>query len=67
METYVGYGWRGLERDDYWMALHYSLRAVGQVPWRAGGWWLLARLLRRLLVRGLLRRSPRAQADDVEP
>jgi glycosyltransferase involved in cell wall biosynthesis len=67
METYVGYGWRGLERNDYSMALHYSLRAIGQVPWRAGGWWLLARLLRRGLVRGLLRRSPRAQADDVEP
>jgi len=67
METYVGYGWRGLERDDYGMALQYSLRAIGQLPWRTGGWWLLARLLRRVLVRGLLRRSPRAQADDVEP
>jgi glycosyltransferase involved in cell wall biosynthesis len=62
MQTYVGYGCRGLERNDYRMALHYGLQAVRAVPWRAGGWWLLARLLRRLLVRELLRRSPRAPA-----
>ncbi len=67
MQTYVGYGCRGLERNDYPMALHYGLQAIRQVPWRAGGWWLLARLLRRLLVRGLLGRSPRAPASDAEP
>lgn len=57
MQTYVGYGCLGLERDDYGMALHYGLQAVGQVPWRAGGWWLLARILRRVLVRGLRKRA----------
>jgi len=67
MQTYVGYGCRGLERNDYRMALHYALQAIRQVPWRAGGWWLFARLLRRLLVRGLLRRSPRPPASDAEP
>jgi glycosyltransferase involved in cell wall biosynthesis len=67
MQTYVGYGCRGLERNDYRMALHYGLQAIHQVPWRAGGWWLLARLLRRLLVRGLLGRSPRPPASDAEP
>jgi hypothetical protein len=67
MQTYVGYGCRGLERNDYRMALHYGLQAIRQVPWRAGGWWLLARLLRRLLVRGLLGRSPRPPASDAEP
>jgi glycosyltransferase involved in cell wall biosynthesis len=67
MQTYVGYGCRGLERNDYRMALHYGLQAIRQVPWRAGGWWLLARLLRRLLVRDLLGRSPRPPASDAEP
>jgi glycosyltransferase involved in cell wall biosynthesis len=63
METYVGYGSRGLERNDYGMALHYSLQAIGQVPWRAGGWWLLARIVRRVLVRGLRKRA----LTDAEP
>lgn len=66
MQTYVGYGWRGLERGDYPMALHYSLHAIGQAPWRVGGWWLLARVLRRVLARLVLKR-PRAQAADPEP
>ena len=57
LETYVGYGCLGLERNDYRMALHYGLRAIGQVPWRPGGWWLLARILRKVLVRVLLKRA----------
>lgn len=67
MQTYVGYGYRGLERNDYWMVLHYGFQAVRQVPWRAGGWLLLARLLRRLLLRGMQGRSPRTSASDAEP
>jgi glycosyltransferase involved in cell wall biosynthesis len=61
MQTYIGYGRRGLERSDYRMALHYALRAVAQAPWEPGGWRLLARILRRLLVRAL--RPPRTSAD----
>jgi glycosyltransferase involved in cell wall biosynthesis len=63
METYVGYGWRGFERSDYRMALHYGLQAIGQVPWRPDGWRLLARVLRRLLARVLRKRPPGAEAD----
>ena len=63
MHTYIGYGRRGLERGDYRMALHYAVQAIGQVPWGPGGWWLLARVLRRWLVRVLLNRPPRAPAD----
>ena len=62
MATYIGYGERGLERGDHRMALHYGLQAIGQVPWRPGGWRLLARAVRRL-VRVLRKRSPRAPAD----
>jgi glycosyltransferase involved in cell wall biosynthesis len=62
-ETYVGYGWRGLERGDYAMAVHYAGKAIGQAPWRRGGWWLLARVLRRLLARPQPKRPPRAPAD----
>jgi glycosyltransferase involved in cell wall biosynthesis len=59
MQTDVGYGSRGLERGDYRMAVHYGLQAIGQAPWRAGGWWLLARVLRRLLApRGLKEPPP---------
>jgi hypothetical protein len=55
MQTYVGYGRRGLERSDYRMALHYGLQAIAQVPWDPAGW--------RLLARALLKRPPRASAD----
>ena len=55
MQTYVGYGRRGLERSDYRMALHYGLQAIAQVPWDPDGW--------RLLARALLKRPPRASAD----
>jgi glycosyltransferase involved in cell wall biosynthesis len=63
MQTYIGYGSRGLDRSDYRMALHYGLQAIGQVPWRPGGWRLLVRVLRRLLVRVLLNRPPRTPTD----
>ncbi len=66
MQTYVGYGWRGLERGDYRMALEYALQAIGQAPWRSGGWWLVARILRRLLLRVWPKRPPRVRAD-AEP
>jgi hypothetical protein len=66
MQTYVGYGRRGLERGDYPMALHYGLQAIRQAPWRPGGWGLVARVLRRVLARRLAKR-PRAEATDIEP
>jgi glycosyltransferase involved in cell wall biosynthesis len=58
METYLGYGRQGLERGDYGTAWHYGLKAIGQAPWRLGGWGLLARTFGRRLVRGLRKRSP---------
>lgn len=58
METYLGYGRRGLARNDFRTAWHYGLRAVWQAPWRLGGWGLLARASGHLLVRGLRKRSP---------
>jgi len=67
MQTYVGYGWQGLERDDYRMALHYALRAIGQAPWRTGGWWLLARVLRRLLPAHRLKRPPPGPGGNAKP
>jgi glycosyltransferase involved in cell wall biosynthesis len=67
MQAYVGYGWRGLERGDYRMALHYALRAIGQAPWRAGGWWLVARVLRRRLAAARLKRPPRGTGHDAKP
>lgn len=67
MQTYVGYGWRGLERGDYSMALHYALRAIGESPWRAGGWWLLARLLRRLLRAPGVKRPPPGLGGNAKP
>lgn len=67
METNVGYGWRGLERGDYPMALHYALRAIGQAPWRAGGWWLLARILRRVVAALPPKRPSRDTGDGAEP
>jgi len=60
MQSYVDDGRRGLRRGDYRMALHYGLQAVAQVPWDPAGWRLLARILRRLLARALLKRPPRA-------
>jgi hypothetical protein len=57
METYVGYGSRGLERNDFGMALHYGLQAIGQVPWRPAGWRLLARIVLRVLVRRSRKRA----------
>jgi glycosyltransferase involved in cell wall biosynthesis len=66
MQTYIGYGSRGLDRSDYRMAFHYSLQAIRQIPWRLGGWQLLARVLRRRLVRAL-RKRPQAPAADVKP
>ncbi len=63
MQTYIGYGWRGLSRSAYRMALHYSLRAIGQAPWHPAGWGLLARVLQRSLFGVLLRRPPPAPAD----
>jgi glycosyltransferase involved in cell wall biosynthesis len=51
MQTYAGYGHQGLDRGDFGMALRYALRAIGQVPWRAAGWMLLGRLVRRLVGR----------------
>jgi hypothetical protein len=62
-EVYIGYGRRGFERSDYRMALYYGLQAVAQVPWDPGGWGLLARIMRRLLARALLKRPPRDSAD----
>ena len=62
IQTYVGYGRRGFERNDLRMASHYALRAIVQAPWQPGGWGLLARILRRLLARALLKR-PRTSAD----
>jgi glycosyltransferase involved in cell wall biosynthesis len=38
----VIFGWSGFSRGDRPMALHYGLRAVRLVPWRPGGWRLLA-------------------------
>lgn len=67
MQTYVGYGWRGLERGDYRMAVHYGLRAIGQAPWRAGGWWLVARVLRSLVAAPRLKRPPPGRGDDTKP
>jgi glycosyltransferase involved in cell wall biosynthesis len=66
MQTYVGYGRRGLERGDYPMALHYGLQAIGQAPWRPAGWGLVARVLRRVLAR-LVAKRPRAETTDIEP
>jgi len=63
MQSYLGYARRGLERDDYEMALHYGLQAVGQVPWHPGGWLLLARILQRRLTSALPKRPRRASAD----
>jgi glycosyltransferase involved in cell wall biosynthesis len=62
MQTYIGYGRRGFERSDYRMALHYGLQALAQVPWDPSGWRLLARILRRLLTRALLKRPPQDSA-----
>jgi hypothetical protein len=66
MQIYIRYGRQGFERSDYRMALHYGLQAVAQVPWDPAGWRLLARILRRLLARALLKRPPRDSAD-VKP
>ena len=48
-QTLAGYGQLGVDRGDYRMALHYGARAISQLPWRAEGWMVLARLARRLL------------------
>jgi len=63
MQSYLGYGRRGLERGDYEMALHYGRQAVAQAPWRPAGWLLLARVLYRRLTRALPKRPRRASAD----
>jgi glycosyltransferase involved in cell wall biosynthesis len=63
MQIYIRYGRQGFERSDYRMALHYGLQAVAQVPWDPAGWRLLARILRRLVARALLKRPPRDSAD----
>jgi glycosyltransferase involved in cell wall biosynthesis len=63
MQIYIRYGRQGFDRSDYRMALHYGLQAVAQVPWDPAGWGLLARILRRLLARALLKRPPRDSAD----
>lgn len=64
MESSLGYGRRGLERGDLEMALHYGLEAVGQAPWRPGGWGLLARVAHRRLRRALLG-DPRGSSADA--
>jgi glycosyltransferase involved in cell wall biosynthesis len=65
METYLGYGRRGLERGEYGTAWHYGLQAIRQAPWRLGGWGLLARTSGHLLVRGLRRRSPSRNSEQA--
>jgi GT2 family glycosyltransferase len=64
MERSLGYGRRGLERGDLGMALHYGLEAVGQAPWRPGGWGLLARVAHRRLRRAVLG-DPRGSSADA--
>ena len=66
-QTYAGYGWRGLERGDYGMALHYALRAIGQAPWRGDGWRLMARVLLRRSLAPRLPQPPAGRRPDAEP
>jgi glycosyltransferase involved in cell wall biosynthesis len=63
MQSYLGYGRRGLERGDYEMALHYGLQAIAQGPWHPAGWRLLVRVLYRRLTRALPKRPRGASAD----
>jgi glycosyltransferase involved in cell wall biosynthesis len=64
MQTFAGYGQLGVDRGDYAMALHYAARAIGQLPWRTGGWMVLAKLARRLL--GLRRPVPPASSGEPD-
>ena len=61
MQTYFGYARHALERGDYATARHYALQAVFQMPWHPDSWRMLAKVLRRGLVRVL--RPPRASVD----
>lgn len=66
VRTYVGYGLRGLERDDYRMAAYYGALAIRELPWHWRGWWLLGRLVRRAAGRGRRRGSSPGSSVDVD-